>query len=74
MRSYRHLLRTAPSTNPVLSCEYDDSMDRDHNDGDTSPKEDDDGKKKKRKASGGRKKADDEVDHERDRLMKRVGG
>ncbi|BEI93175.1 uncharacterized protein CcaverHIS019_0508030 [Cutaneotrichosporon cavernicola] len=73
VRSYRHLLRTAPSTNPVLSCEYDDSMDKDHHDGDTSPKEDDDGgKKKKRKASGGRRKADDEVDPERDRLMKRV--
>jgi hypothetical protein len=48
-------------------------MDKDHHDGDTSPKEDDDGKKKKRKASGGRRKADDDADYERDRLMKRVG-
>lgn len=73
VRSYRHLLRTAPSTNPTLACEYDDSMDKDHHDGDTSPKEDDDGKKKKRKMSAGRKKQDDDVDDERDRLMKRVG-
>lgn len=48
-------------------------MDKDHNEGETSPKEDDDGKKKKRKASGGRRKQDEEADDERDRLMKRVG-
>ncbi|GMK55398.1 hypothetical protein CspeluHIS016_0204540 [Cutaneotrichosporon spelunceum] len=63
---------TVPHAYALLSCEYDDSMDKDHHEGDTSPKEDDDGKKKKRKASGGRKKADDEADPERDRLMKRV--
>lgn len=48
-------------------------MDKEHNEGETSPKEDDDGKKKKRKASGGRRKQDEEGDDERDRLMRRVG-
>jgi len=77
VRSYRHLLRTAPGTQPVLSCEYDDATERE-NGGDpehTSPvDEDEEGKKKRRKTSGSRaKKRDEENDVERDKLTKRIG-
>jgi hypothetical protein len=67
IRSYKHLLRTAPSTNPVLTCEYDDDKE---NDGDEDEAE---ARRKRRKTSGSRKKADEEAEQERERLNKRIG-
>ncbi|EKD04083.1 hypothetical protein A1Q2_01558 [Trichosporon asahii var. asahii CBS 8904] len=60
IRSYKHLLRTAPSTNPVLTCEYDDDKE---NDGDEDEAE---ARRKRRKTSGSRKKADEEAEQEPD--------
>lgn len=68
-------MRTAPSTNPTLSCEYDDG-EKDHERGGSNEAEDEaeGGRKKKRKTSGGRKKTRDaDGDEERETLMKRVG-
>ncbi|WWC69552.1 uncharacterized protein I206_103494 [Kwoniella pini CBS 10737] len=87
VRSYRHLLRTSPKSNPVLCCDYDDGAGNNHEDSDKAAKgsttkspdqalDDDDGgsSKKKRKASGEgrRKKKDEEFEEERDRLTKKI--
>lgn len=69
IRSYKHLLRTAPSTNPVLTCEYDDDKEH-HPDGE---EDDAEARRKRRKTSGSRKKADEEAEQERERLNKRIG-
>ncbi|WWC61219.1 uncharacterized protein I303_103799 [Kwoniella dejecticola CBS 10117] len=86
VRSYRHLLRTSPKSDPVLCCDYDDGTGHGHDDGDKAekgssskspgqgPDDDDGGGKKKRKASGEgrRKKKDEEFEEERDRLTKKI--
>ncbi|OCF39471.1 hypothetical protein I317_06745 [Kwoniella heveanensis CBS 569] len=80
VRSYKHLLRTSPKSNPVLCCDYDDGNshsaepEKGPSSATTGPEEDDGGGKKKRKASGEgkRKKKDEEFEEERDRLTKKI--
>ncbi|WVR05102.1 hypothetical protein IAU60_002114 [Kwoniella sp. DSM 27419] len=81
VRSYRHLLRTNPKSNPVLCCDYDDGnvqgLESEKGAGSSSTggnDEDDGGGKKKRKASGEgrRKKKDEEFEEERDRLTRKI--
>ncbi|WVF72289.1 hypothetical protein IAT40_007102 [Kwoniella sp. CBS 6097] len=81
VRSYRHLLRTAPKSNPVLCCDYDDGnshtaeLEKGSGSTATGPEEEENGGgKKKRKASGEgkRKKKDEEFEEERDRLTKKI--
>ncbi|WWD15819.1 hypothetical protein CI109_100243 [Kwoniella shandongensis] len=84
VRSYRHLLRTAPKSNPVLCCDYEDGAphqeDTDNarvsnNSASPPDQEDDDGSgKKKRKAAGEgkRKKKNEEFEDERLRLQKKI--
>ncbi|WWC85393.1 uncharacterized protein L201_000256 [Kwoniella dendrophila CBS 6074] len=87
VRSYRHLLRTSPKSNPVLCCDYDDGGSHHHDEGDKGEKgstskspaqetheEETAGGKKKRKANGEgkRKKKDEEFEEERDRLTKKI--
>ena len=76
-------MRTAPKSNPALSCEYDDSpgngadeVDRDASmaseDGDENPE----GKKKKKRKTSGeprRKNRKDEDDEETEMLRKKIG-
>ncbi|WRT67022.1 uncharacterized protein IL334_003988 [Kwoniella shivajii] len=83
VRSYRHLLRTSPKSNPVLCCDYDDGTGAHADEGERvssskspgqGPEEEEPGAKKKRKASGDgkRKKKDEEFEEERDRLTKKI--
>ncbi|WVQ98640.1 hypothetical protein IAU59_005770 [Kwoniella sp. CBS 9459] len=80
VRSYRHLLRTAPKSNPTLCCDYDDGNahsaepEKGTSSAAAEPEEEDGGGKKKRKASGEgkRKKKDEEFEEERDRLTKKI--
>ncbi|KAK4687222.1 hypothetical protein P7C73_g2894, partial [Tremellales sp. Uapishka_1] len=81
VRSHKHLMRTAPRTNPVMNCDYDDGVAGEENRlggaGSDGSVEDDDVevRKKKRKAPGEarrNKKKSSELDDERDRLAKRI--
>ncbi|KAL7422208.1 hypothetical protein Q5752_002854 [Cryptotrichosporon argae] len=74
VRSHKHTLRTAPASEPVLACEYDDgdAAGGAHSPHSADADADDDGKKKKRKATGGRRKKDDDDNDERERLARRV--
>lgn len=77
-------MRTAPNSNPVLTCEYDDGPGngaevnyRDVSLVSDEGNDDADGSKtKKRKASGDPKKKNrkDEEDDETERLRKKIGG
>ena len=71
VRSYRHLLRTAPKSDPVLSCEYEDGTKNDNAGSDGSPEDYADANKKKRKIStdSGKKKEEDDTEA----LRKRIG-
>lgn len=83
MRSYRHSLRTAPKSNPVLCCDYDDGVTDQPEDGNAahqsaSPSagpsgsagpddEDNSGVKKKRKATGEGKRKKKDEEFEEER-------
>lgn len=79
VRSHKHLMRTAPKTNPILSCDYDDGngpgpVERTSVPASPgSPIVVDDGEtaRKKRKSTGGENKRKKESEAER--LKRRIG-
>jgi len=82
VRSHKHLMRTAPKSNRVMTCDYDDGPgngEDGYRDGSLPFEEADDEteakKKKKRKASGDpkRKNKKDEEDDETEKLRKKIG-
>ncbi|WVQ70202.1 uncharacterized protein L199_008427 [Kwoniella botswanensis] len=83
VRSYRHLLRTSPKSNPVLCCDYDEGTGSHHEEGhkgekgtssqsparnqNQGPEDDDGGGKKKRKAAGEGKRKKKDEEFEEER-------